>query len=47
MLVTQFPIDVEKLEAALPTLWERWDITQSGSITKVGACKESPCVSSL
>ena len=34
MLVSQFPIDPAKLEAALPSLWRRWDTDQSGSVSK-------------
>lgn len=34
ILVSQFPIDHAKLEEAMPTLWEKWDKTQSGYLTK-------------
>mmetsp|Transcript_15528 Transcript_15528/g.40122 ORF Transcript_15528/g.40122 Transcript_15528/m.40122 type:complete len:451 (-) Transcript_15528:392-1744(-) len=34
VLVTQFPIDLEKLEANLATLWSRWDIDGSGFLTR-------------
>jgi hypothetical protein len=33
-LVTQFPIDLAKLEQALPMLWARWDISGSGHVTR-------------
>jgi Ca2+-binding EF-hand superfamily protein len=34
VLVSQFPIDQEKLEEALPSLWARWDVSGSGFITR-------------
>ena len=34
VLVAQFPIDHAKLEEAMPTLWERWDVDGSGYISK-------------
>lgn len=33
-LVAQFPIDVAKLEAELPSLWARWDVDGSGFVTR-------------
>jgi len=33
VLLSQFPVDVDKLEAALPMLWERWDQNGSGKIS--------------
>ena len=34
VLVAQFPIDLAKLEEAMPTLWEHWDLDGSGYISK-------------
>ena len=34
ILVRQFPIDSATLEQWLPTLWERWDPSGTGHITK-------------
>lgn len=34
ILVRQWPIDTAKLEEALPTLWERWDQSGSGYVSK-------------
>ena len=34
VLVAQFAIDHAKIDAALPTLWERWDMDKTGYITK-------------
>ena len=35
VLVTQFAIDLDKLEAAMPSLWARWDIDGSGFVSKL------------
>ena len=34
VLVSQFPVDQAKLEQALPSLWQRWDINQSGRVSR-------------
>jgi len=34
VLVTQFPLDVTKFEAAMETLWPRWDHDLSGYVTR-------------
>ena len=34
ILTMQFPVDLEKLEAHLPTLWSRWDRDGSGFVSK-------------
>ena len=34
ILVSQFPIDHAKLEEVMPSLWERWDVDNSGYLTK-------------
>ena len=34
VLISQFPIDLAKLEIEMPTLWERWDTNHSGYLTK-------------
>ena len=34
VLVSQFPIDLAKLEEVVPVLWERWDADASGYISK-------------
>jgi hypothetical protein len=34
VLVAQFPIDKAQLEAALPTLWARWDVDGTGYVSK-------------
>ena len=34
ILVSQFPVDPSKLDEAMPKLWERWDVSGSGKITK-------------
>ena len=34
VLIAQFPIDHAKLEEAMPTLWKKWDVDNSGFLTK-------------
>ena len=34
VLVSQFPVDAEKLEEALPMLWQRWDMSSSGFVSR-------------
>ena len=34
VLVTQYPIDLDRLEANLPTLWSKWDVDGSGFINR-------------
>ena len=34
VLVSQFPVDQVRLEAALPELWKRWDVGESGAINQ-------------
>lgn len=33
-LVNSFNVDAQKLEEALPRLWEKWDLNRSGFVTK-------------
>ena len=34
VLVAQYPVDLVKLEESFDELWERWDVTESGYLTK-------------
>jgi hypothetical protein len=34
VLLTQFPIDLDRLEANLSTLWQKWDVDGSGFISQ-------------